>query len=136
VSRIVNHSNTLAASSTLKLITKLIKISFYLHFITCYKHWNLCRFTPKNKSLLYHCHILSKLSWNLTVANLSKTWICEHLDNVVANCIRLWLELPISAKLGAIILSHNNFGLSFQLPICLIYTMPNCLIFCSEFFRG
>jgi len=47
---------------------------------------------------------------------LSKTWICEHLDNVVTKYIRQWLELPISATLSAIMLSHNNFGLSFQLP--------------------
>ena len=65
--------------------------------------------------LLYHRYILSKLSWHLTVADLSKTWICEHLDNVVTKYIRQWLELPISAALSAIILSHN-FGLSFQLP--------------------
>ena len=71
---------------------------------------------PKNKLLLYHRYILSKLSWHLTVADLSKTWICEHLDNVVTKYIRQWLDLPISATLSAIILSHKNFGLSLQLP--------------------
>ena len=71
---------------------------------------------PQNKFLLYHRHTLSKLSWHLTVANLSKTWTCDHLDNVVTKYIRQWLELPIFATLGAIILSHNNFGLSFQPP--------------------
>ena len=70
----------------------------------------------KNKFFLYHRYILSKLSWHLTVADLSKTWICEHLDNFVTKYIRYWLELPISATLSAIILSHHNFGLSFQLP--------------------
>ena len=45
---------------------------------------------PKNKLLLYHRYILSKLSWHLTVADLSKTWICEHLDNVVTKYIRQW----------------------------------------------
>ena len=43
---------------------------------------------PKNKLLLYHRYILSTLSWHLTVADLSKTWICEHLDNVVTKYIR------------------------------------------------
>ena len=32
---------------------------------------------PKNKLLLYNKHLLSKLSWHFTVANLSKTWVCE-----------------------------------------------------------
>ena len=71
---------------------------------------------PKNKLLPYHLYISSKLSWHLTVADLSKTWVCEHLDNVVTKYIHQWLELPISATLSAIILSHNTFGLSFQLP--------------------
>ena len=72
---------------------------------------------PKNKLLLYHWYILSKLSWHLTLADLSKIWIfCEHLDNVVTKYIRQWLELPISATLSAIMLSHNKFALSFQLP--------------------
>ena len=53
---------------------------------------------------------------HLTVADLSKTWISEHLVNAVTKYIRQWLELPISATLSAIILSHNNFGLLFQLP--------------------
>ena len=71
---------------------------------------------PKNKLLLYHRYIISKLSWHRTVADLSKTWICEPLGNVVTKNIREKLELPISATLSAIILSHNNFGLSFPLP--------------------
>ena len=71
---------------------------------------------PKNKLLLYHSYIPFKLSWHLTVADLSKTWICEHLDNAFANYILQWLELPLSAILSAIILSHNNFDLSFQPP--------------------
>ena len=66
--------------------------------------------------LLYHRYILSKLSWHLTVADLSKTWICEHLDNVVTKHIRQCLDLPISATLSAIILSHKNSGLSLPLP--------------------
>ena len=38
---------------------------------------------PKDKLLLYSRYILSKLSWNFTIANISKTWITEHLDSVV-----------------------------------------------------
>ena len=53
---------------------------------------------PKNKLLLYQRSILSKLSWHLTVATLPKTWVIQHLDNVVARlCINgliFQLELP------------------------------------------
>ena len=35
---------------------------------------------PRNKILLFNQYILSKLSWALTVANLSKTWVCENLE--------------------------------------------------------
>ena len=51
---------------------------------------------PKNKLLLYHRLLLSKLSWNLTIADISKTWIIDNLDSIVSKYIRQWLELPIS----------------------------------------
>ena len=59
---------------------------------------------PKNKLLLYQLYILSKLSWHLTVATLAKTWVIQHLDNVVTRFVRQWLDLPISATLSGIIL--------------------------------
>ena len=71
---------------------------------------------PKNKLLLYHRYILSNISWHFTVTDLGKTWISEHLDNIVSRYIRQWLELPISATLSSIVLSANKFGLAFQLP--------------------
>ena len=70
----------------------------------------------KNKLRLYHNFLLSKISWNLTVADLSKTWVVENLDNLVSKYIRQWLDLPISATLSSIILSKNQFGLSLTLP--------------------
>ena len=66
----------------------------------------------KNKLLLYHNFVLSKISWNLTVADLSKKWVVENLDSLVSKYIRQWLDLPISATLSSIILSKNQFGLS------------------------
>ena len=71
---------------------------------------------PSNKLLLYHRWILSKLSWPLTVTNLSKTWVVENLDSVTTRFVRKWLELPISATLSGIILPQSKFGLNFQLP--------------------
>ena len=71
---------------------------------------------PKNKIALYNGCLLSKLSWHFTVASIPKTWVCEHLDNVVAQYIRKWLDFPISATLSNITLPPNTFGLNIQLP--------------------
>ena len=74
------------------------------------------RILPKNRLLLYQRYVLSKLSWHLTVADLSKTWVIENLDNVVVRFVRQWLDLPISATLSGISLPRNKFGLSLLLP--------------------
>ena len=71
---------------------------------------------PKNKIALYNRFLLSKLSWHFTDADLPRTWICEHLDNVVAKFIRKWLDLPISATLSNITLPQTKFGLNILFP--------------------
>ena len=71
---------------------------------------------PQNKLRLYQTYILSKVSWDFTVTNISKTWVIQNLDNIVSRNIRELLELPISATSSGIILSKNQFGLSLQLP--------------------
>ena len=43
---------------------------------------------PKNKLKLYNQYLLSKISWHLTVADISATWIKEKLDSVAAKYIR------------------------------------------------
>ena len=48
---------------------------------------------PKSKILLYQRYILSKLSWHLTVATVSKTWVIQHLDNIASRFVRQWLDL-------------------------------------------
>ena len=70
----------------------------------------------KNKLRLYHNFVLSKISWILTVADLSKTWVVENLDSLVSKYIRQWHDLQINATLSSIILSKNQFGLSLTLP--------------------
>ena len=42
----------------------------------------------KIKLLLYHRYVLSKISWHLAIADLSKTWVIENLDNKVADYVR------------------------------------------------
>ena len=78
------------------------------------KQIDSCHIHPKNKLLLCNRYVLSKLSWHLTVADLSKTWICQHLDNLVSKYVRQWLELPISGTLSTIVLSMAQ--ISVYLP--------------------
>ena len=74
------------------------------------------RLHPKNKLLLYNRYLLSRISWHLTVCDLSKTWIIQHLDNTVSHCIRKWFDLPISSTLSNILLHREKFGLDIILP--------------------
>ena len=71
---------------------------------------------PKHKLLLYSRYVLSKLSWHFTIANISKTWITEHLDSVVNGYIRKWLDIPISGTLSNVFLERNIFGLNICPP--------------------
>ena len=71
---------------------------------------------PRNKLLLYNRYVLSKLSWNLTVANLTKTWVIESIDSFINQYIRKWLEIPVSGTLSNIFLTNNKFGLNI-LPV-------------------
>ena len=71
---------------------------------------------PKHKLLLYSRYVLSKLSWHFTIANISKTWITEHLDSVVNGSIRKWLDIPISGTLSNVFLERNKFGLNICPP--------------------
>ena len=67
---------------------------------------------PKNKILLYQRYVLSKISWHLTVADLSVTWVKETLDNIASKLIRSWLEIPTTGTLNIIRQSKSKFGLS------------------------
>ena len=68
---------------------------------------------PKHKLQLYSQYVLSKLSWHLTVAPLSKVWIVENIDSIVN---RKWLDIPISGTLSNVFLNRNKFGLSIIPP--------------------
>ena len=96
-----NHQHKIHLESSLLDVLKLI---------------DSLRILPKNRLLLYQRYVLSKLSWHLTVANLSKTWVIENLDNVVVRFVRKWSDLPISATLSGISLPRNQFGLNLLLP--------------------
>ena len=71
---------------------------------------------PKNKILLYSCYLLSNISWDFTVSDISKNWICETFDGIASKYIRKWLELPVSAILSNVLLPQSKFGLNIILP--------------------
>ena len=71
---------------------------------------------PKNKLIIYHRYVLSKLSWHLTIPDLSKTWVIQNLDKVVARYTRHWFELPISSTLSTVTLQNSKYGINLILP--------------------
>ena len=71
---------------------------------------------PKFKLQLYHHFVPSKLSWHLTIADLSKTWVIDNLDNNVTSYVRKWRKLPISATISSLILNKSRYGINLVLP--------------------
>ena len=43
---------------------------------------------PKNKIMLYSRYLLSKVSWHLTVADLTKAWVEKNLDSLFTYYLR------------------------------------------------
>ena len=82
---------------------------------------------PNNKLLLYYRYVLSKLFWHLTATSLSKTWVIEHLDSVVARFVNKSLKLLLSFTFSGIILPYNYFGLNLQLPSTKFFQCQNAL---------
>ena len=68
---------------------------------------------PKNKMLIYQRYVLSKISWDLTVTNISITRIKNNLDNMVSYYVRSWLEIPVSGTLKIATLSKCKYGVNF-----------------------
>ena len=70
---------------------------------------------PKNDMLIYQRHVLSKSSWNLTIADIDITWVKQSLDSIVNQYVRSWLEIPIAGTLDIIQLSKRKFGISYAM---------------------
>ena len=66
---------------------------------------------PKNKIMLYSRYLLSKVSWHLTVGDLTKTLVEGNLDSLYTYYIRLWLEIPPCGTLSNLCQNKGNFGL-------------------------
>ena len=67
---------------------------------------------PKNKIMLYSRYLLPKVSWHLTVADLTKTWVEENLDSLYTYYLRLWLEIPPCGTLSNLCQNKSKFGLN------------------------
>ena len=57
--------------------------------------------------------MLSKLSWNSTIADIDITWIKQSLDITVDQYVRSWLEIPIAFTRDIIQLSKRKFGICY-----------------------
>ena len=95
-----NHNHL---SEVLDLVTTLLA---QINGIPCH---------PKNKLLVYHRFVLSKIL-SFTIASLGKTWVVENIDNHVTSYIHEWLELPICAALSTLILPKSKYGINCILP--------------------
>ena len=59
---------------------------------------------PKKKKLIYQRY-LSKLSWNLSIADTdidTDTWFKQSLGSIVDQYVRSWLEIPVAGTLDII----------------------------------
>ena len=92
---------------------------------------NILPLHPKNKIALYSRYLLPKLSWHLTIADLSKTWVIQSLDSLCNQYIRDWLEIPISGTMDIVSLPKSKFRLNI-IPVSTKFTqcqatIRNCL---------
>ena len=71
---------------------------------------------------MYQRHVLSKISWHVTVADLPITWVNQILDNIASKFIRWWLEIPTAGTLNIIRQSKNKFGFGI---ILISDVLPN-----------
>ena len=62
---------------------------------------------------------------HLTIADLSKTWVNQNLDNTVAKYARHWLEFPISSTLGTLILQNSKHGINLGFIMSSILKFSN-----------
>ena len=67
---------------------------------------------PENKIMLYSRYQLSKVSWHLTAADLTKTWVEENLDSLYTYYLRLWLEIPRCGTLSNLCQNKSKFALN------------------------
>ena len=76
---------------------------------------------PRNKITIYSRYILPKLSWELTISDITVTWVKQVLDPILHSYLRQWLEIPISGTLDILSLPKEKLGIgliTFQTGAC------------------
>ena len=71
---------------------------------------------PKNKLKIYHRYVLSKISWDMTVSDISQTWYKNNVDNFIMSQVRSWFEIPISCTMEIFTLSRSKYGVNLIKP--------------------
>ena len=67
---------------------------------------------PRKKLMIYSRYLLSKISWDLKIADLNVTWVKNTLDNLCHNHIRRWLEIPPCGTIEILLLSTTQYGIN------------------------
>ena len=67
---------------------------------------------PRKKLMIYSHYLLSKISWDLTIAELDVTWVKNTLDNLCRNHIHRWLEVPPCGTIEILLLSTKQYGIN------------------------
>ena len=80
----------------------------------------------KHKLDLYNRYLLSKISWHLTIADLTETWVKEVIDIKCHNAFRRWLEIQANGTVD-IMLSKSKFGLNI-VDISMKFTQCQTII--------
>ena len=99
-----------------KMTDEQHKVELLNDFNKLMERINFLPLHPRNKLLLYQCVVLSKISWHMTVSNISNTWFKNNVDGIASKYIRIWLEIPISGTLCIVTQSKSKFGLAISLP--------------------
>ena len=67
---------------------------------------------PRKMLMIYSRYLLSKISWDFTIADLDVTWVKNTLGNLCHNHIRHWLEIPPCGTIDIVLLSTTQYGIN------------------------
>ena len=71
-------------------------------------------FHPLQKIEICQRFIFSKLKWQLSICNLTETWVAETLDNKFLKFYRRWLQIPVSGNISHFSLPCSKLALEIK----------------------
>ena len=63
---------------------------------------------PLQKIEICQWFIFSKLKWQFSIYNLTKTWVAETLDNKFSKFYCRWLQIPVSRNISHLLLPRSK----------------------------